>query len=290
MSQPRISVIMPVWNGDRFVAEAVDSILAQSFTDWELIVVDGGSTDRTMEILARYKDPRVRIFQTPNAGTGSGLVAGRNLAIAESRASWIACQDADDISLPRRLEIQWHALNRTPDAVLSYTDVEFIGDQTGNPGHAWMPRTRALLALKLCCQFPVVHSTTMFKKDSVLAAGGYEGLYAEDYRLLGKLVELGRPVAVPQKLLKFRLHAVSASKRFKQGMIDTAQQLRLDHCQRFMQLPDEKARRARAILNQEPGIRRADWWWFVRHCVPRLRWQSAEMLAWVAWQSLKRIV
>lgn len=290
MSLPRISVIMPVWNGDRFVAEAVDSILAQTFTDWELIVVDGGSADRTMEILSRYRDPRVRIFQTPNSGTGSGLVAGRNLAIAESRAPWIACQDADDIARPGRLAAQWHALSRTPDAVLSYTDVEFIGDLTTRPGHARLPRTRAFLALRLCFQFPVVHSTTMFKKEAVLAAGGYQGLYCEDYRLLGKLVELGRPVAVPQKLLKFRLHAVSASKRFNQGMIDTAQQLRLDHCQRFMQLADEPARRARAVLGEEPGSRRGDWWWFVRHCVPRMRWHSAEMFAWVAWQSVKRMV
>lgn len=290
MSQPRISVIMPVWNGDRFVAEAVDSILAQSLTDWELIVVDGGSTDRTMEVLSRYKDPRIRIFQTPNSGTGSGLVAGRNLAIAESSAPWIACQDSDDIALPDRLETQWRFMSRTANAVVCYTDVELIGDSTSRPGRSRMTRTRALLALRLCFQYPVVHSTTMFKREAVLKAGGYAGMYCEDYRLLGKLVELGQPIAIPQKLLKFRLHAVSASKRFNQGMIDTARQLQFDYCQRFMRLPDEQARRARAILSHDPGISRSDWWWFVRRCVPRLRWKSAEMFTWIAWQSLKRTI
>ena len=288
MTPPRISVIMPVWNGDRFVAEAVDSILAQTFPDWELIVVDGGSTDRTMEILAKYSDPRVRVFQTPNAGTGSGLVAGRNLAIRESRAAFIACQDADDVAMPERLARQWQAMSEMPEAVLSYTEVEFVGDLVARPGQARLPRTRAFLAMRLCFQFPVVHSTTLFKKAAVLSVGGYEGLYCEDFRLLGKLIERGPPAAVPQKLLKFRMHDVSASKRFNQGMLDTAQQLRLDHCQRFMHLAPDEARRARSILNQEPEMGRRDWWWFVRHCVPRLRWQSAEMLAWVAWQSLKR--
>jgi glycosyltransferase involved in cell wall biosynthesis len=288
MSQPRISVIMPVWNGEKYVAEALDSILGQTLTDWELIAVDGGSSDSTMEILGRYKDPRIRIFQTPDSGTGSGLVAGRNLAIAKSHAPWIACQDADDIALPHRLERQWAALDRTPGAVLSYTEVEYIGDLSSRPGHARLPRTRALLALKLCYFFPVAHSTIMFKRESLLAAGGYEGRFCEDFRLLGKLVELGTPVAVPETLLKFRLHEVSASKRFNDGMLETAQELRLDHCRRFMQLDGDEAVRARDILNRAPGVGRKDWWWFVRHCVPRLRWQSAEMKAWVGWQCLKR--
>ena len=100
---PRISIIMPVWNGEKFIAAAVDSLLAQTFTDFELLVIDDGSTDHTPEILRGYTDPRVRIFRLDHAG----IVVALNHGLAQARADWIARLDADDLSLPRRLELQW---------------------------------------------------------------------------------------------------------------------------------------------------------------------------------------
>jgi glycosyltransferase involved in cell wall biosynthesis len=160
MSQPRISVIMPVRNGDRFVAETVDGILAQTFTDWELIVVDGGSTDRTLEILSGFKDSRIRIFEQPLE-----ITPARNFGIAQAKSPWIAVHDSDDISLPRRLELQWQALNRLPNSVLSYTDVNFIGNINTVGGRARFPKTQAYLAMRLCYQLPMVHTTMMFNRE-----------------------------------------------------------------------------------------------------------------------------
>lgn len=284
MSQPRISVVMPVWNGDQFLAEAVDSILAQSFTDWELIVVDGGSTDRTLEILSSYGDPRIRVVHAP----GTGIVPARNIGISHALAAWIACNDADDISLPNRLQVQWDAVNRVPDAVLSYTDVELIGEVSASIGRARLPRTQAFFAMKLCFQFPTVHSTVMFKKEIAMAVGGYEGQTAEDYGLVGKLIESGRSVGIPQKLLKFRLNPVSATHRDKKITPAIAEKIGRDHCERYMRLSPEAAQRAYAVLSAPRNDRHwKEWAWFVRYCVPKMRWKSAEMFGWIAWQSVK---
>src|ERR1700690_1943654 len=112
--KPCISVVMPVWNGETFLREAIDSILSQTFADFELIIVDDGSTDGTAKILASYPDARLRVFRLDHAG----IVVALNFGAAQARGTWIARQDADDISWPGRLEAQWKALQLNPHAVL----------------------------------------------------------------------------------------------------------------------------------------------------------------------------
>ena len=101
---PRISILMPVWNAERFLAQAVESILSQTVEDFELLAVDGGSTDGTLDILSKCKDSRLRILKAP-----PGIVAALNLGIEQARGEWVARQDADDISHRRRLEMQLEA-------------------------------------------------------------------------------------------------------------------------------------------------------------------------------------
>jgi glycosyltransferase involved in cell wall biosynthesis len=274
---------MPVWNGDRFLAETVDSLLAQTFGDFELIVVDGGSTDHTLEILSGYRDPRIRIFEQPLE-----ITPARNFGIAQAKSSWIAVHDSDDISLPRRLELQWRALNRVPNAVLAYTDVSFIGNTGAAGGRARFPRTQAYLAMRLCYQFPLVHTTVMFNKEAALAVGGYTWRWAEDYGLVGRLIERGRTAAVPEKLVHFRLHPTSNTHKLMSEMNAMAVEIAVDNCRRLMRLSDADARRAYAALINRglPGQRR-EWTWFLRSCVPRLQWKSPELYAWLGWQTLK---
>jgi glycosyltransferase involved in cell wall biosynthesis len=275
---------MPVWNGERFLAEAVGSILAQTFADFELIAVDGGSTDRTLEILAGYNDPRIKILHAP-----PGIVPALNFGIEQARGNWIARQDADDISLPHRLAVQWAAVNREPAAVLCHSDVELIGENVGAIGRARFPRSQAFLALKLCYECAVVHGSVLFKKETALAVGGYQGQQAEDYGLWGRLIENGRVIGIPQKLLKFRIHEVSASKRHKEDMTAAAEKIAIEHCRRFMRLSEADARRAHAVLAAHGQCRWPEWSWFLRRCVPRLRWKSAEMYAWLGLQTLKML-
>ena len=171
-----------------------------------------------------------------------------------------------------------------------HTDAELIGDNTDSIGRARFPRTQAFLALRLCYQCGVVHSTTFFKKETALAVGGYQGEQAEDYGLWGRLIESGRVIGIPQKLLKFRVHDVSASKRHAKTMTEAARNIGIAHCQRFMLLSSAEAERAHAILST-PGYQRSrnEWGWFLRYCVPRLRWKSLEMYSWIAWQTLKTL-
>jgi len=216
-------------------------------------------------------------------------VPALNYGIEQAEAPWIARQDADDFSDPRRLEIQWKSLNADPKAIFSYTDVELIGEGSEGAGCARFPRTQAMMALRLCWQCGIVHSTVMFKKEAVLAAGGYQGQHAEDYILWGKLIESGRWVGISQKLVKFRIHPVSLSSRNRAPMLALTEQIGIEHCRRFMSLSAAEAKRAHAVLLAGEKRRWKDWCWFLNHCVPQLRWKSAELYAWLGLQTLKML-
>jgi len=279
---------MPVWNGEKFLAAAVDSLLAQTFTDFELLVMDDGSTDRTPEILKSYTDPRLRVQRLDHAG----IVVALNFGIAQAKAKWIARQDADDISRPGRLEAQWKALQLNPHAVLAHTDVECIGDENLTIGQARFPQTRAFMALRLCYFCPIVHSTVLFKKEVALAAGGYllEERHAEDYSLWGRMLEHGDFVGLPEKLLEFRTHPMSVSKQNAETQMALTKKIAIAHCKRFMKLSDAEAQRAHAALTTPSRERHwKEWRWFLTCCVPRLRWKSAELRFWLALQTAKTL-
>ena len=121
MKAPAVSVIMPVFNGRRYLAKAIASVLAQTFADFELIVVDDGSTDRTPEILARFaeNDARIRIVSRPN----TGIVGALNDAIAVARGEFLARMDADDLCEPERFAKQVEYLRAHPDCVIHGTQI-----------------------------------------------------------------------------------------------------------------------------------------------------------------------
>lgn len=283
---PCISVVMPVWNGERYLAAAVESILAQTFRDFELIVVDDGSTDATLKILKSYSDSRLQIHCLNHGG----IVKALNHGLALARAEWVARQDADDISRPDRLERQWLAVQRRSDVVLCHTDVELIGEGASTIGRAHFPRTRSFVALCLCYKCPIVHSTVLFRKDAALSVGGYlpEERHAEDYALWGRMIERGHFVGLPERLLQFRVHAQSVSKQNATAQEALKTQIGVAHCERFMGLSKADASIVNSILRAPQNERRwRDWWWFVRQSAPRLRWKSVESFGWIALQTLK---
>lgn len=283
---PLVSVVMPVWNGEKYLAPAVDSILAQTFRNFEFIIVDDGSTDDTSNILKSYSDSRLQVHRLNH----TGIVTALNHGIAHARSAWIARQDADDVSLPQRLEKQWVALKRSPQAVLAHTAVEFIGEGSAGIGQARVPRSRSLTALRLCCQCPIVHSTTMFLKDAALAAGGYrqEERHAEDFALWGRLLAENEFVCLPERLVHFRVHPESVSRQNLETQAMLARKIAITHCEKFLQLNQDDATRAYSILAAPIGKRTwRDWQWFLTACAPRLRWRSAESKAWLWWQTAR---
>lgn len=280
---------MPVWNGEKFLADAVDSLLAQTFTDFELLVIDDGSTDRTPEILRGYTDPRLRVLRLDHAG----IVVALNHGLSQARADWIARQDADDLSLPRRLELQWQAVNRHPRAVLCYTGVAGFGEGSLLGGETRLPRSRSFTALRLCFQCPVAHSTVLFKKSVALAVGGYfpEERHAEDFSLWGRMLEQGKFIGLPQKLVRFRVHNQSVSRQNLEAQQALARKIGTRHCRKFLRLNEAEAVRANTLL-LTPARERSwrDWWWFLTCCAPRLRWQSAETFCCLAFQTVKLVL
>ncbi len=214
---PRVSVVMPVYNGAAFLDAAIDSVLSQSVSDLELIIVDDGSTDRTPVILDRWdsRDVRISILRKANSGISDTL----NMGLQAARAAWIARLDADDLMLPRRLERQLAFVGDNPDiaAAGSYFD---IIDATGRRHNtiAPLPRTREELARFLAGREPLsfTHPTMIYRRDDALALGGYRRAFepCEDVDLFARMLATGAAILIqPEVLTLYRVHAGSISRR-----------------------------------------------------------------------------
>ena len=148
---PTVSVVMPVYNVEAYVAEAIDSVLAQTFTDFELIVVDDEGSDRSMEIVRGYDDPRIRIVTQANRG----LAGARNTGILEARGAYVALLDSDDRWLPEKLALHVIHLDNNPDVGVSFSPSRFI-DRDGRPMRlVQTPKLDGIEAADIFCRNPV---------------------------------------------------------------------------------------------------------------------------------------
>lgn len=213
---PAISVAMSVYNGERFLAEAVESVLAQTFTDFEFLALDDGSTDATPDILRHYaaKDIRLRPILRENRG----LIASLNQLLAEARAPLIARMDADDICYPERFERQVAFLAANPD----YGVVGSRCDDIDEHGEPWPVRAVAhplvheefLAAIEIGLPL-LCHPSVMMRRDVILGVGGYHAAFrhCEDLDLWLRLASVTRIGNMPERLLRYRHYAGQVSSR-----------------------------------------------------------------------------
>lgn len=211
---PAVSVLLPVYNAESTIAEALRSLRDQTFTDFEVVVVDDGSTDATPGIIAAaaMDDPRLRCIRH---AVNQGLVASLVDGMAEVRGEFVARLDADDVCLPRRLELQVAALRADRRRVLCWTAYgrrtlgtdEDRGDIVPAVDHAPMQ-------LMLATANRILHSATMFRTDAVRAVGGYDGEWypAEDYDLWCRLLAHGTGVGVAEPLVIWRMNPQGISR------------------------------------------------------------------------------
>lgn len=178
----KVSVVMSVFNQERYLSTAIDSILNQSYTDFEFIIVNDGSTDSSNEIILGYKDKRIGLIQQEN----SGLPAALNMAISKAKGDFIARMDADDIAHPSRIEKQIEYLNQNPGVDLIGSSVRLIGEEGELFGVEDVPTRPEDINKCLTYRCIVYHPTFFFKKEVFKKVGGYrkEFINAQDYDFL----------------------------------------------------------------------------------------------------------
>jgi glycosyltransferase involved in cell wall biosynthesis len=222
-----------------------------------------------------------------------GLAPTLDFGIQRARARWIARQDADDVSHPQRLALQMQTLEENPEAILCYCDVDLVGESAYFPSIERFPHTMGLLAVQLCYQCPIAHSSVIFDRGAYREVGGYSVAeqYAEDFGLWGRLVRYGDFVSLPKKLVKFRLHGESITMRARGDHNEMARGIAIRHCGEFFRIEVVRSIRAYRTLMREAGSHRyIDWLWLLFLCVPRLKWKSTELYSWLAGQSVRRLV
>jgi len=177
---------MSVHNGAKHLTGAVESILSQTFGEFEFLVIDDGSTDNSCEILSSYRDTRLKIIRQSNIGLTKSL----NKLLDLAQGEYIARQDADDIAMPERLAKQVRFLDEHPDYALVGTQVVIINDSGSPIGNSNIPTRHRDLVGRLAFYSSFVHSSVMFRKSCVVEIGGYDELfpYAQDYELWVRLI------------------------------------------------------------------------------------------------------
>jgi glycosyltransferase involved in cell wall biosynthesis len=211
VSEPQISILLPVRNGGQLLEETLLSLKAQTFENFELILVNDGSTDDTLEVAKRCfaGDSRLHVLDT---GDKPGLVPALQLGLHACRSECIARMDGDDIALPRRLELQYELLSRSPEVSIVTCQVESFceGELGGGYRHydAWLATllTHDDFMRERFVESPLSHPTVMFRRQAILDLGGYRDLdWPEDYDLWLRAAEAGlRFAKVDETLLRWR--------------------------------------------------------------------------------------
>jgi len=207
---PEITVITIVYNGERYIREAVDSILNQTYKDFEYVIVDNNSTDKTPAILREYaqKDRKIKIIREPQ----QGILYARNAGLKVAQGEWIAVLDADDIALPDRLECQLNLVEKNPDVILVGSGLILIDENGKFIKRYSYPSDHKSLVDRLENQKAFfAHSSAFFKRSVVSKLNGYRILYGEDYDLWLRLSMCGEIACVPEPLIKLRVFVMSHS-------------------------------------------------------------------------------
>ena len=211
MSSPTVSVIMPTYNGGTHVGETIASLQAQSFGDFELIVVDDCSTDDTVAVLRGYRDPRIRVIEAPE---NRRVVLTRNHAFAEASGRYIAALDHDDLCHPDRFARQVAYLDAHPGIVLVGTAANVLEGGAILPSSLAPISTPAVIEWLLRIENPLVWSSVMLRADAARRLDPFqrpELVYAEDFDLYHRIGAFGGIARLDDELLTYRRHGGGAS-------------------------------------------------------------------------------
>lgn len=205
-----ISVVMPVYNGEKYLNEAIDSVLNQTFKDFEFIIINDGSTDKTEEIIKGYSDKRIKYIKQENTGIGGALRKGCNIASGK----YIARMDADDVCLPNRFKVQFDFLEKNKYTVLVSSSVLYIDENSRVFGRSYSTTSNRAIKnkLKRGCS-AISHPSLMMRNDIYKKTVGYQDLQPlEDYCLWVNMSKYGQLRNISFPLLKYRVLSNSISR------------------------------------------------------------------------------
>lgn len=222
---PLVSVILPAYNAEKTIAETIQSVLQQTWTDFELLVINDGSTDATVDIVSQIHDVRIQILTFANAG----VVASRNRGLEKATGEWITFIDADDLWTPDKLACQLKALTHHPEAAVAYSWTDYI-DQAGQfvrPGWHDSPSGNVYAAMVNRC-FIENGSNILFRRSVLSEVEGFDPslVMCEDWDFYIRLAEKFQFICVPQPQVLYRLSIESQSTQLLQMEKDGVEVLR----------------------------------------------------------------
>lgn len=219
MPDPKISVLLAVYNGEKSIQKTIASVLNQTYDDFEVVIIDDCSTDKTAEVVQSFNDPRLVIVTNK---TNRGQINSLNLGLAKAKGTYIARTDAGDISFPKRFERQVAYLDQHPEVVVVGTGAVRY-DSRGRaidvmrmPGDAVCMRTMAVVTS------PIIHISVMMRKETIIQVGGYHPDYyiSADYHLWSRLLQRGFPlVNIPEVLVGYEVSPNSLGNASKGGIL-----------------------------------------------------------------------
>jgi len=253
-SNPRVSVVLPCYEAERFLAESLESLLGQTFGDLEVLAIDDGSSDGTPEVLERFatRDARVRVLRND---VNRGVIETLNRGVAEARGEIVARMDADDVAAPTRIERQVEVLARRPEIDLVGTAVEVIDGESGRrlrprpvrclgPGGA---RFASLFAT------PAMHMTIAVRAEAMRLypyGGAPESLHTEDYEMFARMLEDGRGFCnVDEPLMTVRVDPSSVSARHEDVQVENFVRCAAGHLERTLDMRPPPAAQ-RVLVNR----------------------------------------
>lgn len=239
---PKVSVCMAMFNASNFLRECIDSILGQTFTDFELLIVDDGSTDDSCDIIESYKDERIRLIRNRH-----NYIESLNLLLDEAKGEYIARMDADDKMLPDRLKTQVSYMVNNPCVDVVAGSMKILGTEQAT---AREEEISVYNLLEGCC---VSHPTVMIRKSSIIkyqAKYESEYIYAEDYRLWCELIKKGATLRnIRKPLIEYRVSNGQTSEVHKSEQAKNSRRIQTD-LQKWIIEQEDKAKNDYPILPQ----------------------------------------
>ena len=269
---PQISVVMPVYNGEHYLAGAIDSILAQTFADFEFIIVDDGSADGSAAIIREYarRDARIRSLRMDS---NQGISNALNQGIAAARGEFIARMDSDDVSLPQRFQTQLDYLRAHPDVGVLGSAMQTVDENLAHQAVWKYPVPHSMIVYRMLTNSSGFgHPSTMTRRSLLSDVGGYKAAPggAEDLDLWMRLASRTRFANLPDTLLLYRRHAGALTTTRDAALRADAQRLRSAALQRLLPEASDKALdRLRIVNSAKPLGKHIDLTWRQRRLARR---------------------